>query len=61
MADYKRMYYQMIRVTEDVIGALIEAQRQAEEIYIESSAHEREVPLKFVKDQNAPNDHLRHE
>lgn len=51
MPDYKRMYYQMIHVTEEVIGALIAAQHKAEEIYVESSAREREAPLRFVVEE----------
>lgn len=38
MSDYKAMYLTMIRATEEAINILIEAQRKAEELYIDSPA-----------------------
>lgn len=54
MPDYKRMYYHMLHVTEDVINALIAAQNKAEEIYIESSASDEDITLQFVEDADDP-------
>ena len=34
MADYKQMYLTMLRASERAINLLIEAQREAEELYI---------------------------
>lgn len=34
MPDYKEMYLTMIKASEQAISVLIDAQRQAEEIYI---------------------------
>lgn len=37
MADYKKMYHEMVRETEKAINILIAAQRRCEEMYISSS------------------------
>ena len=36
MADYKKMYVTMVDATEKAMELLIEAQRQCEELYIET-------------------------
>ena len=41
MADYKKMYHEMVRETEKAINILIAAQRRCEEMYI--SAPEPEI------------------
>ena len=43
MADYKKMYHEMVRETEKAINILIAAQRRCEEMYI--SAPEPEITL----------------
>ena len=43
MADYKKMYHEMVRETEKAINILIDAQRRCEEMYI--SAPEPEITL----------------
>ncbi len=48
MADYKRMYLEMMQETEKAIGILIAAQRRCEELYI--SAPETEITVLPVKD-----------
>ena len=47
MADYKEMYLEMVRVTEDVINRLIQAQLECEEMYIKDGG-----PNVIVLDQH---------
>lgn len=46
MPDYKKMYLTLMRSTEKAINTLIDAQRECEEIYIETSDPELAV-MKF--------------
>ena len=48
MPDYKKMYIEMMRETENAINILIAAQRRCEELYI--SAPETEIKVLPVKD-----------
>ena len=52
MADYKKMYHEMVRETEKAINILIAAQRRCEEMYI--SAPDPEVTLlpRAAKEEN---------
>lgn len=46
MPDYKKMYLTLFRATEQAINALIEAQRECEELYISEPETElRVIPL----------------
>ncbi|MEM1484253.1 hypothetical protein V6615_05155 [Oscillospiraceae bacterium PP1C4] len=47
MADYKKMYHILFHETATVIEQLQEAQRKAEEVYIESD----DTPLTIVEDE----------
>ena len=49
MPDYKKMYIEMMRETENAINILIAAQRRCEELYI--NAPETEITVLPVKDQ----------
>ena len=40
MADYKEMYLKMMRAAETAMSVLIEAQRECEEIYLNSREQE---------------------
>ena len=48
MPDYKKMYIEMMRETENAINILIAAQRRCEEMYI--SAPETKITVLPVKD-----------
>ena len=36
MADYKKMYFTMLRASEDAVNTLIKAQQECEELYLSS-------------------------
>lgn len=46
MADYKKMYYQLLNATESAIRILIQAQEKCEEIYISEGEEETEEEFK---------------
>ncbi len=52
MPDYQEMYLKMARATEKAIRILIEAQRQAEEIYLSEPATDIRV-LDFKEDTDS--------
>lgn len=52
MPDYQEMYFTMARATEKAIRILIEAQRQAEEIYLSEPATDIRV-LDFKEDTDS--------
>lgn len=43
MPDYKEMYLKMMRASEQAINLLIEAQKECEELYINSPGSESKV------------------
>ena len=40
MADYKKMYFTLLKATEKAINTLVEAQRECEELFISSEEEE---------------------
>lgn len=49
MPDYKELYYQLFRATEEAINGLIKAQRECEELYM-SATDENVVELEESRD-----------
>jgi len=47
VVDYQEMYYKMARSMEDAINLLIVAQRECEELYLDSS-EQNITPIKLV-------------
>ncbi len=38
MADYKKMYFTMLRASEDAVNTLIKAQQECEELFLSAPA-----------------------
>ena len=54
MPDYKELYFNMFRASEQAVNVLITAQRECEELYISSSEPDcKVIPLSAETDKGA--------